>query len=81
MSLSNNELGYLATRWEKDTRYYQSILQQDLFGWVVIKRWGGIDRANGQQRVVPCENYARALAEYEKTKKRRLTRGYVSVNL
>ena len=80
MSLSNNETDYLTARWEKDTRYYQAVLHKDLFGWVVVKRWGGIGRSSGQQRVLPCEDYASALVEYEKIKKRRLTRGYVLVN-
>jgi len=39
------------SRWEKASRYYQIHLQTDLFGWVIIKRWGGIiNEATGQQR-------------------------------
>lgn len=30
---------WLYARFERDTRYYELRLQQDLFGWVVIKVW------------------------------------------
>ena len=33
---------WLASRWERDTRYYELHLRQDLFGdWVLTRVWGG----------------------------------------
>jgi len=64
------------SRWEKNTRYYQAILQTDLFGWVVIKRWGGIGKSNGQQHTTPYPNYQAAQLEFHHVALKRKKRGY-----
>ena len=50
---------WLASRWERDTRYYEPHPRQDLFGDGVLTRvWGGQGTALGQMRHELCPNYA-----------------------
>jgi hypothetical protein len=42
---------WVRLRWEKDTRYYEAHLHQDLWGgWVLTKVWGRRDSALGSSR-------------------------------
>jgi predicted DNA-binding WGR domain protein len=68
-------------RWEKETRYYQVDLCQDLWGqWVVVKRWGRRGTALGQTRRVPCGSHADALNLLARIQRRRRQRGYRTVS-
>ena len=54
---------WLASRWERDTRYYELHLRQDLFGdWVLTRVWGGKGTALGQIKHELCEVYAAGVA-------------------
>ena len=64
-------------RFERETRYYELRLQQDLFGWVVVKAWGRKESRLGQVRSVPCDSYSEALQEWRAGLRARQRRGYV----
>ena len=63
-------------RWQRDTRYYEALLQRDLFGWVVIKVWGRIGSAVGQVRTIPVADYTAGEGLVAAISKRRLARRY-----
>ena len=66
-------------RWENRSRrrYYEAVVQQDLFGgWEVLRAWGGIGSARGGQLVVPSASEQAGLAELEALDRRRQRRGY-----
>lgn len=72
---------WLASRWERDTRYYELHLRQDLFGdWVLTRVWGGKGTALGQIRHELCRNYASGVSLYAASIKRREKHGYIHVN-
>lgn len=68
---------WLHSRWEKDTRYYELRVQQDLWGqWLLTRVWGRRDSAMGQIRHELCAGYAAANARYAEAEIRRAKRGY-----
>lgn len=68
----------LFSRWERDTRYYELRLQQDLWGfWVLTRVWGRKQSALGQLRREPFDSHIQGLAQLIKEEKRRQGRGYV----
>jgi len=70
----------LRLRWEKETRYYEVHVVQDLWGdWVLTRIWGRRGSAIGQIRRAPCESYTEALAQLARLEKRRAQRGYARV--
>lgn len=49
-------------RWEKDTRYYETRLHQDLWGqWVLTRVWGRRNTPMGKVTHTPCRSHAEAL--------------------
>jgi predicted DNA-binding WGR domain protein len=70
-------LPYPHSRWEKDTRYYELRVQQDLFGdWLLIRAWGRRDSALGQIRQELCDSYEQARVQFTEAEVRRVKRGY-----
>jgi len=68
-------------RWEKNTRYYEAYLQQDLWGqWILTRVWGRRGTLLGQVRHLPCASYADGLEQLAQLDKRRRQRGYVGVD-
>ena len=68
---------WLASRWERDTRYYELHLRQDLFGdWVLTRVWGGKNTALGQIKHELCEDYAAGVARHAEAERVRVKRGY-----
>lgn len=68
---------WLRSRWEKDSRYYELRVQQDLFGdWLLTRIWGQRGSALGQLRHDLCADRAEALARYAEAEVRREKRGY-----
>ena len=64
-------------RWHKDTRYYEAILEQDLWGeWLLVRRWGRRGQRSGQSKATPCDSYEQGLRLLEDVSKRRTQRGY-----
>lgn len=52
-------------RWEKDTRYYEAHLHQDLWdGWVLTHVWGRRGTRLGRIRQLPCASYAEGLKHF-----------------
>jgi hypothetical protein len=66
-------------RWENGSRrrYYEAVVQQDLFGgWEVWRTWGGIGSARGGQLVVPSASEQAGLIELQLLARGRQRRGY-----
>lgn len=62
-------------------RYYLVYVTQDLFGeWIIIKSWGGLNKAGGQVLSTPCASYDEAMAKIESIKKARIRCGYALVS-
>jgi len=64
-------------RFEHETRYYELRLQQDLFGWVVVKTWGRKSSRLGQVRTTPCSSFLEATRLWDAGVRARERRGYV----
>jgi len=75
-----NEEAPMFSRWERDTRYYELRLQQDLWGdWLLMRTWGKRDTAMGQIRRELCPDYAHGVTRYNDSIIMRGKRGYVQV--
>jgi predicted DNA-binding WGR domain protein len=78
-SPDSSGLAFRRMRWENlnRRRYYEAVVQQDLFGgWEVWRTWGGIGSARGGQLVAPSSSAQAGLAELEALAKRRQRGGY-----
>ena len=65
------------SRWEKNTRYYELRVQQDLFGdWLLTRVWGRKGSALGQMRHELCVDQADANTRYAEAVIRRAQRDY-----
>lgn len=76
-----NSENWLNNRWENPAkqRYYQTILQQNLFGdWEIIKIWGRINSNLGRHTIEPCDSYETAITRLEQIHKMRKQRGYTA---
>jgi predicted DNA-binding WGR domain protein len=70
----------LRLRWEKETRYYEVHLQQDLWGsWVLTRIWGRRGSPMGQVRRAPFASYAEAMKQLAVVRSQRQRRGYEPV--
>lgn len=68
------------SRWERDTRYYELCLQQDLWGdWLLMRTWGKRGTAMGQIRCELCPDYVCGVSRYRDSVITRGKRGYVIV--
>ena len=71
---------YLRWHRDRDYRYYEVFLQQDLLAaWVVTSVWGRRGSAAGGMRRQVVADYASGLTVLEAIKKRRVQHGYVLV--
>jgi predicted DNA-binding WGR domain protein len=69
-------------RWENSSRrrYYEAVVQQDLFGgWEVWRTWGGLGSPRGGQLIVPLASEKTGLAELQTLATHRKRRGYLLV--
>ena len=67
-------------RWEKETRYYEIHLQQDLWDdWVLTRIWGRRGSPMGQIRRIPCQSYDDAATKLANVRSQRKRRGYEPV--
>ena len=66
-------------RFERETRYYELRLQQDLFGWVIVKVWGRKESRLGQMRTTPCSSFLEASRLWDAGVRARERRGYAPV--
>lgn len=67
-------------RWEKNTRYYQASLHQDLLGdWVVFLMWGSRHSALGASRSILVKNQLEGQQRLNEIQHKRLKRGYREV--
>ena len=57
---------YQAVEFEKGSRYYRLLLQQDLFQtWLVTRIWGGKGRRAQHHRHEPYADYAQARQRFD----------------
>ena len=78
MNTRMNLWSYL--RWEKDTRYYEAHLHQDLWGgWVLTRVWGRRGTALGKISHSPCVSYGDGREQVTEVQTRRTQRGYRTV--
>jgi predicted DNA-binding WGR domain protein len=72
--------GPVRLRWEKDGRYYEAHVDQDLWGeWVLTRVWGRRGANLGQIRRVPCESFEDAVQALAVVRSQRIRRGYRGV--
>lgn len=68
---------YLFARFEKGTRYYNVILDKDLFDdWVITIANGRIGTKLGRVRKIAFTCFEDAFGQFENTTKTRIKRGY-----
>ena len=66
--------------WHTDTRWYKAELTQDLFGsWVLFLSWGSRKTRQVHTRTTCYQIWEEANREFDKVRKRRVTRGYREV--
>lgn len=66
-------------RWERrhDGRYYEAVVQRDLFGgWELWRCWGGIGSPRGGQRADPTPDEQACQVALRRVALRRRRRGY-----
>ena len=67
-------------RWEKQQRYYEVLVHEDLWrNWVVTRIWGRSNTRLGRFKNEPCQSYQDALEKLGRINQRRLQRGYARV--
>ncbi len=70
----------LHLRWQKETRYYEAHVEQDLWGqWVLTRVWGRRNSPMGQIRRVACESYEDAQKKLAGVERQRQQHGYQPV--
>lgn len=61
-------------------RYYNALLQPDLFGrWSLMRNWGSLDNGRGQLRIETVRDPATGQQLMDAINKRRLAHGYSPV--
>lgn len=72
---------HVIKRWERETRYFEARLIQDLFGtWVIKRIWGRKNTRIGQIRSKPVKSYDDGLSLLDTIERQRLSRGYKTMD-
>ena len=70
-------MDWVQVRWEKNTRYYEAHLHQDLWGdWILTQVWGQRGTRMGQTKHTLCASYQDGMEKLAQVRKRREQRGY-----
>ena len=73
-------IGEQRARWEKGTRFYEALVERDLFGdWVLTLVWGRRGSALGRVQHRPHPSVAAAQGALQTVSRRRQRRGYAPV--
>ncbi|GAB4363789.1 MAG: WGR domain-containing protein [Methylohalobius sp. ZOD2] len=68
---------WIKLRWEKNSRYYEAHLHQDLWGdWVVTRVWGQRGGRLGRVMHVPCRSQEEGREMLRSLDRSRRRRGY-----
>lgn len=68
---------WIRLRWEKEGRYYEAHLHQDLWGqWVVTRAWGQRNGRLGRVMNVPCASHEEGLGILAQLDRSRRQKGY-----
>ncbi len=68
---------WIRLRWEKDSRYYEAHLHQDLWGdWVLTRVWGQRGSRLGRVINVPCATYQEGMGMLAQIDRARQKKGY-----
>ena len=72
---------YARFRWEKreNQRYYEALVDRDLFGWELTRLWGRMGTALGQVVRRPIDNFEAGINQIRLIDKQRQRRGYKNV--
>lgn len=66
-------------RWERTARparYYEIRLTPGLFGWELVRCWGGLGSRRGRVVTRPMDSFEAGVGEIERTHRLRLSHGY-----
>ena len=74
--MKTNQSMWISYRWQRETRYYEAHLKMDLFGWVVVRFWGGLGLPSAQRITSPVPNYQAGLSTLEEIMKVRKKHKY-----
>jgi hypothetical protein len=74
--MNTDQKEWISHRWQRETRYYEAHLKKDLFGWVVVRNWGGIGLPAGQRMSSPVMNYQDGLSKLKEIMRVRKQRKY-----
>ena len=67
-------------RWERDTRYYEITLEQDLWGqWIITRCWGSKVSRQSQTKIEHPSDITSAIARYQILQKERQRKQYAPV--
>ena len=73
-------IGERRARWEKGTRFYEALVERDLFGdWVLTLVWGRCGGALGRVQHRPQPSATAARDAVETVARRRARRGYTRI--
>jgi predicted DNA-binding WGR domain protein len=73
-------IGEQRARWEKGTRFYEALVERDLFGdWVLTLVWGRRGSALGRVQHRPHPSVTAARDALQSVSRRRQRRGYAPV--
>jgi predicted DNA-binding WGR domain protein len=73
-------IGEPRARWEKGTRFYEALVERDLFGdWVLTLVWGRRGSALGRVQHRPHPSVTAAQDALQRVARRRQRRGYAPV--
>jgi predicted DNA-binding WGR domain protein len=68
---------WIRLRWEKEARYYEAHLHQDLWGnWVLTRVWGRRGTKSGRMVHILCASYEEGCVRLAAVQARRERRGY-----
>ena len=61
-------------------RYYEVRVQPDLFGWVIVRNWGGINQATGNKMTLPVASYEECVSKLKEIVTTRKRKQYQPIN-
>ncbi len=68
---------WIRLRWEKEGRFYEAHLHQDLWGeWVVTRAWGQRHSRLGRVINIPCASYQEGVGLLVQIDRSRIKKGY-----
>ena len=75
---NEQEHQYARFRWEnkENDRFYEALIDRDLFGWELIRIWGRKGTPRGRVTREPIESFSKGFESVRDIHKKRKSRGY-----